>query len=186
MPIRVFCAPPADHAAQITDPWRSGCRCGLELATGMAERLGEARQSCLLAAGLAARASRLCMRAAGLARRMSARCARAGPAITGSAASAGLARFVPSAIASRRRGAATRHPGYFCRRGLAVPGRERDGRQRCRARGMMTSAGWGPGAAAGGSIPGQGDRNLVVASSSVPGQECQDLVDRRCRLPVWG
>ena len=33
MPIRVFCAPPADYAAEITDPpGGPRCRCGLELA----------------------------------------------------------------------------------------------------------------------------------------------------------
>lgn len=33
MPIRVFCAPPAGHAAEITDPpGGPRCRCGLELA----------------------------------------------------------------------------------------------------------------------------------------------------------
>ena len=33
MPIRIFCAPPADHAAEITDPpGGPRCRCGLELA----------------------------------------------------------------------------------------------------------------------------------------------------------
>src|SRR5690242_12120974 len=80
MPIRVFCAPPADHAAEITDP-PGGPRCPVRVGagrTGMAERLGYASQSCFLAAGLAARARWFCTRAAGLACRMSARFARAG------------------------------------------------------------------------------------------------------------
>jgi hypothetical protein len=75
--------------------------------TGMAERLGCASQSCRLAAGpterAAARARRLCVRVAGLAHRMSARSARSGQRSPGPAASAGLTRFAPSAIASRRR-----------------------------------------------------------------------------------
>ena len=58
-----------------------------------------------------------------------------GSAVTGPAASAGLTRFVPSAIASRRRrrrNAPSRVPPSPP---VCVPGRERDGCQRCRAAG---------------------------------------------------
>jgi hypothetical protein len=84
MPIRVFCAPPADHAAEITDPLAvRDAGSGLELAAPVWRSVSGTqvnRAAWLLGPlnGLAARVRRLCVRAAGLARRMSARFARAG------------------------------------------------------------------------------------------------------------
>ena len=64
-----------------------------------------------------------------------------GSAVTGPAASAGLTRFAPSGIAPwrrRRRNAPSRVPPSPP---ACAPGRERDGRQRCRTAGVMTSPG---------------------------------------------
>ena len=72
MPIRVFCAPPADHAAEISDPpGGRRCRCGLELAAAVWRSVSGTqvnRAAWLLDPlnGLAAWARRLCVRAAGL------------------------------------------------------------------------------------------------------------------------
>jgi hypothetical protein len=93
MPIRVLCAPPADNAAEIIDP--------------LAERLGSASQSCRLAAGPAERAGgpgAPAVREAGRTGSPDECTMRAcGSAAPGPAASAGLTRFAPSAIASRQR-----------------------------------------------------------------------------------
>ena len=123
-----------------------------------------------------------CVRAAGLARRMSARFARAGqrsqvrrhlqpdPVVP-------FCDCVPAAQAPQR----------------AIPGRRRlvcpaGNGTAVSAAGLRRDdlAGWEPGAGAGGAIPGRGDRNYAVASSSAPVRSARISPMVCSRLPVWG
>ena len=84
-------------------PWRSAMPVRVGAGrTGMAERRGYASQSCLVAAGLAARARRLCVGPAGLARRVSARfaCGLAVPRSGGSCGPGPVCAFCDCALAA--------------------------------------------------------------------------------------
>jgi len=137
MPIRVLCVPPADHAAEITDPlavrhtgagWSWPHRHGGASRVRKSivppgcwawptERAGGPGASALREGGRTGPPDDSTTRACG-------------SAVTGPAASAGLTRFAPAAIASRRRkrrDAPSRIPPSPP---ACAPGRERDGRQR--------------------------------------------------------
>jgi hypothetical protein len=109
--------------------------------TGMAERLGYASQSCLLACW-AGGPGASALREGGLTGSPDECSIRAcGSAVTGPAASAGpdpFCVFWDCALAAGRRNAPSRVPPSPP---ACAPGRERDGRQRCRTAGVMTSPG---------------------------------------------
>jgi hypothetical protein len=163
MPIRVFCAPPADHAAEITDP-PGGPRCGA--GWSWPHRYGGAsrvRKSIVPPGCWAGGPGASALREGGRTGSPDECTIRAcGSAVTGPAASAGLTRFAPAAIASwrrRRRDAPSRvppsRPACCARPGagrpsalpgcgvMTVPGGTRCRRRRCRspvkAAGIMRS-----------------------------------------------
>jgi hypothetical protein len=172
MPIRVFCAPPADHAAEITDP--------------LAERLGCASQSCRLAAGLAAPGASA-LREGGLTGSPDECTIRA----CGSAVprSCGICRPDPVCVfwdCALAAGAPQRAiPDTAVAVGLLRPagngtavsagglrGDDRAGRDQVPAPAVP--------------FPGQGDRNYPVASSSAPLRRARISPVARSRLPVSG
>jgi len=186
MPIRVFCAPLADHAAEITDP-PGGPRCGA--GWSWPHRYGGAsrvRKSIVPPGCWAGGPGASALRESGLTGSPDECTIRAcGSAVTGPAASAGLTGFARSGIASWRRG----------RRN--APSRVPPSPPACAPAGSGTAvsaaglrgddlAGWDQVLAPVVPFPGQGDRDYAVASSSAPARRARISPMVRSRLSVSG
>jgi hypothetical protein len=122
MPIRVFCAPPADHAAESLIPLAvrdAGAGWSWPHRYGGASRV---RKSIVPPGCRAGGPGASALREGGLTGSPDEWTIQAcGSAVTGPGASAGLTRFAPSGLRPGGGGAATRHPGYRSRRRLALP-----------------------------------------------------------------